>query len=297
MNVLVETPVALAQKAAAVLAGRGFENARLEAELLLAAVLRIRRLDLYLQHERPLDARELEAFRNAVRRRLRHEPLQYITGEAHFRQLVLSVDARALIPRPETEVLVGVVLQWARDRGPADAAIALDICTGSGAIALSLVHEGGFERVVATDISPEALALAAENARRLGLGDRVELRAGDVWTALRPGERFAAIVANPPYVAEHERGQLAPEIVEWEPAAALFAERDGYAVLDTIVAGAADHLEPGGLLGLEVGATQTERVCERVRDTRAFEEPRIIADLAGRPRIVTAVRAAEEGRA
>jgi release factor glutamine methyltransferase len=292
--VAAQTPIALAQKAAAVLADRGFENARLEAELLLAAVLGVRRLDLYLQHERPVDGAELEAFRRAVRRRLKHEPIQYITGETAFRELVLKTDRRALIPRPETEVLVGHVLDWARARGVAGAA--LDIGTGTGAIALSLVGEGGFERVVATDASADALRLAAENAAQHGLRDRVELRHGDLWAALRPGERFAAIVSNPPYVAGSERATLAPQVVDWEPAAALFAAAEGYAVLDAIVADAARYLEAGGLLALEVGVTQAARVAQAIRDRAEYDEPRVIADWTGRPRIVAAECRTEQGR-
>src|SRR5690606_29210919 len=126
---------------------RGLENARLEAELLLAHALGVRRLDLYLQFERPLTDAEVERFRELVRRRLRREPLQYILGEVQFRELELHVDPRVLIPRPETEVLVGEVLEWAASRG--EALTAVDIGTGSGAIALSLLREGPFERVVA----------------------------------------------------------------------------------------------------------------------------------------------------
>lgn len=346
------TPLELARRAAEHLAGRGFENARLEAELLLAHVLGLRRLDLYLQHDRPLTAEEVEAFRALVRRRLHHEPLQYITGEAAFRELTLKADRRALIPRPETEVLVGEVLAWARERilapqraqmaqraqrtdGPAErgerategagasplgkpapapekgetagsplrpsrslrlehSLTAVDVGTGSGAIALSLALEGPFERVVATDVSAEALELAAENASAHGLRERTELRQGRGFTALGADERFDVVVSNPPYVAEPERGMLAPEVREWEPAAALFAGVDGLDVIREVVAGAPCHLTPGGLLALEVGLGQAAAVAALVEGEGAYARVWTVPDLAGRERIVLAERGVRE---
>src|SRR5688572_4550251 len=148
---MMEQALPLSQKAAQLLAERGIENARLEAELLLAHVLGIRRLDLYLQFERPMMENELEQFRAVVRRRLKREPLQYIVGHTQFRSLELKVDRRALIPRPETEVLVGVVLDFV---GDAPARI-IDIGTGTGAIAVSIAKEAPRTRVVATDVSAE----------------------------------------------------------------------------------------------------------------------------------------------
>lgn len=285
-----ETVLSLARRAGEHLSSRGFENGRLEAELLLASVLCLKRLDLYLQHDRPVAADELARYRDRVRRRLRHEPLQYITGEAAFRRLILRVDRRALIPRPETEILVGQVLSWARERAGTPSAV--DIGTGTGAIALSLALEGAFAPVVATDLSGAALALAAENVTRTGAIGRVELRQGDLFQALRSEERFDVVVSNPPYVAEHERAGLAPEVVEHEPESALFAGRDGLAVLQGLVDGAAAHLLPGGLLALEVGLEQAETVAAAIAASGNYREARIIADLTGRPRVVLAEVAA-----
>lgn len=277
---------------------RGLENSRLEAELLLAAVLGVSRLDLYLQHDRPLSGAEVSRFRELVRRRLRREPLQYILGEAHFRELVLRVDPRVLIPRPETEVLVGEVLDWAERRVraggvAAEGLSAVDIGTGSGAIALSLAREGPFAHVVATDISAAALVVAAENAERSGLGERVEFRQGDLWDALGAGERFDVVVSNPPYIAEAERGELEPEVREWEPGNALFAGEEGLEVLFALVEGAPAHLRPGGLLALELGAEQGAAVRERLEGTGAYRSVRIVLDLAGRERIALAELAGE----
>jgi release factor glutamine methyltransferase len=289
---VAEAALELTRKAGAVLAERGFPNARLEAELLLAGVLGIRRLDLYLQHDRPVDGAELERYRAWVRRRLKHEPLQYIVGTAAFRKLELHVDPRVLIPRPETEVLVGEVLSWATLHGSWGAA--LDIGTGSGAIALSLACEGRFARIVATDVSRDALDVARGNAQRAGLSDVVEFRCGAYFEPVREGERFTVIVANPPYVAESERAMLAPEVREHEPAAALFAGADGLSAIDELVAGAPPWLESGGLLALEIGDGQAEAVLERVRATAAYANASVVADLTGRRRVLVAERGVPE---
>lgn len=286
-----ETALALARKAGEHLGSRGIENGRLEAELLLARVLGVRRLDLYLQHDRPVTATELETFRSFIRRRLRHEPLQYITGEAAFRRLVLTTDRRALIPRPETEVLAGEVLAWAAGR--ARPLSALDVGTGTGAIALTLALEGGFERVIATDVSEAALTLARENVERLSAGDRVELRAGPLLEPVRTGERFDVVVSNPPYIAESERATLEPEVRDHEPGQALFGGSDGLAVVGPLVRDGARVLVPGGLLALEIGPGQAERVAGLVRAAGTWAGPRIVNDLTGRPRVVLAERAGE----
>lgn len=282
-----ETALALARKAGEHLQERGIENGRLESELLLARALGVRRLDLYLQFDRPVTPVELETFRSFVRRRLRREPLQYITNEAGFRKLVLRADPRALIPRPETEVLVGSVLEWARQR-PGGAA--LDVGTGTGAIALSLALEGEFEHVVATDVSPAALALAAENADRAGAAGRVELRAGPLFEPVRDGERFDVVVSNPPYIAESERETLQLEVRDHEPAEALFGGADGLEVIRPLVTGAPAVLGPGGLLALEVGASQGTRVVGLIAETGRYGPARIVKDLAGRPRVVLVER-------
>jgi release factor glutamine methyltransferase len=227
---------------------------------------------------------------------LRHEPLQYIVGEVPFRQVVLRVDARVLIPRPETEVLAGAVIDWAKQHAAAERLSGLDIGTGSGAIAISLAKEGPFERIVATDVTDGALEVAASNADAAGVADRIDLRSGSLFEPVRDGELFDVIVSNPPYVAESERGSLAPEVRDWEPVSALFAAEDGLAVIGGIVAGARARLKAGGLLALEVGATQAGAVAERLKRVSGFEVPRIVRDLAGRERVVLAT-ADDTGRA
>jgi release factor glutamine methyltransferase len=287
---VIETALPLSQKAAQLFAERGFENARLEAELLLAHVLQMRRLDLYLQFERPLTSTELESFRALVRRRLKHEPLQYIVGSTAFRQLELQVDRRVLIPRPETEVLVGAAIEWARrQNAPLKA---LDLGTGSGAIALSLVHESAVSEAVATDISPDALALASANAERLGHSSRIDFRCGSLWEAVEADESFDIVISNPPYIAAHERAGLQPEVRDWEPETALFAAGDGLAVIRAITEQAHRHLRAEGLLALEVGMTQAQQVAEELRAQGNYQEVAVARDLAGRDRVVTALRKA-----
>lgn len=282
---MAETALSLARKAGEHLTARGIENGRLEAELLLASVLDLKRLDLYLQHDRPIREAELQDFRERVRRRLRGEPLQYVTGEAAFRRLLLRTDPRALIPRPETEILVGEVLSWAAGRAGASA---LDVGTGTGAIALSLAVEGAFSRIVATDVSSEALELARENAERMGVQDTVELRAGATFAPILPGERFDVVVSNPPYIAEEERAALPGEVREHEPAQALFADGDGLGVIMALIAGAPEVLQPGGLLALEIGAGQATRVSEQLHRHGRYADVRVVKDLRGIERVVLA---------
>jgi release factor glutamine methyltransferase len=298
------TPILLTRWSGEYLRGKGVEGGRLDAELLLAQVLGVRRLDLYLQHDRPLSRRELGEFKRLLRRRAEREPIQYVLGTTTFREVELRTDARALIPRPETEVLVELVLSWAREMSPAlrspseedpsgvcgsPGLRALDVGTGSGAIALSLLHEGPFAEVVATDPSTRALDLARENASRHGLLERLELREGRLFEPIREGERFHAIVSNPPYVADGEGPNLQEEVRGWEPAEALFAGPEGLDVLMPLVEGASAFLESGGLLAVEVGDGQAPRVAEAMEGTRLLCGIRIRPDLAGRHRVVLGV--------
>lgn len=291
------------------LEAKGVERARLDAEHLLAHVLGVGRLEMYLQHERPLARGELEAFRPLLRRRAAREPLQYVLGRQAFRDLVLEVGPGVLVPRPETEALVEVVLGWARAQGRNDL-VGLDVGTGSGAIALALLDEGPFARFVGTDVSERALAVARRNRDTLGFEGRLELRAGADFEPVggserpeghvSPGagggrsrgrERFDVVVSNPPYVAEPDRDLLAPEVVRWEPPEALFGGADGLAVLRRLVAGAHAVLCQGGLLALEVGDGQARAVVELLEGAGPYCRVRVHRDLAGKERIVTAERA------
>lgn len=271
------------------LADKGVDRARLEAEHLLADTLGTGRMDLYLDFARPLTPQELEAHRPRLLRRGRREPLQYIRGTTAFRNLELATDPRVLIPRPETEELVGEVLSWAAGRGSLRA---LDVGTGSGCIALSLASEGDFQLVVATDVSPQALEVARQNRDRyrdLG-GGKVEFRHGPLLAPVASGETFHVVVSNPPYVARSEAAGLSPEVREWEPEAALFAGDEGLDVVLPLVNGVPDVLAPGGLLALELGQAQTEAVASRLEEGGIFQRVQVKKDLSGRDRFVLAER-------
>ena len=273
---------------------KGVSRGRLDAEHLLAHALGLERLQLYLQYDRPLTRGELDRYRPLLKRRARREPLQYILGRAAFRELDLEVDPRVLIPRPETEVLVQEILDWTGDL-EARGLEAVDVGTGSGAIALSLAMEGPFHHVVATDASREALEVAGHNAAEAGVEDRVELRHGSLFEPLGPEERFDVVVSNPPYVAEGEAAELEPEVVDWEPTGALFAGPDGLAVLRALVSGAGRHLKGGGLLALELGAGQAGPMVTAVEEAGGWDDVRVRKDLAGRERVLLARRAAGTG--
>jgi release factor glutamine methyltransferase len=275
------------------LQARSGRRARREALYLLAGVLGVAPGRLKLELDRPVGAAELARYGSWLARRARGEPLQYIEGRAAFRELDLYVDRSVLIPRPETEQLVERVLEWSRGR---ERLRALDLGTGSGAIAISLAVEGPFESVVGVDISAEALNVARKNATAAGVGGRVELRRGSLFGALRRGERFHVIVSNPPYIAYGEASSLPEEVREWEPAVALYAGPRGTEVLERIVDEAPRFLEPGGLLALEVAPGVAAPTVERARRRGVYEAPRVAEDLAGQPRFVLATLASGANR-
>jgi len=277
---------------------RGVEEGRLDVELLLADTLGMDRLSLYLHFDRPIAPEELKIFKPRLLERAGHKPLQYILGRASFREVVVDVDSRVLIPRPETEELVEAVLGWARGyegEGRRELPVdrthglrALDIGTGSGVIAISLALEGPFEKVVAIDVSRDALEVAQGNAERSGAGGRVELREGSFFDPVAEGERFDIVVSNPPYVTEAEYGDLPPEIRGWEPKCALVAADGALGAIDALIAGAGRVLEVGGLLAMEIGAGQGDAVLARIRETPGFDAPVLLRDHSRRDRIVLA---------
>lgn len=274
------------------LEGKGAPEGRLDAEHLLADVLQLGRLELYLAHDRPVADAELRAFKERLRRRARREPLQHILGTVPFRDLLLGCDSRALVPRPETEELVEAVLERMEEWQGTEPLRALDVGTGSGAIALALAREGPFQEVVATEPDPAALELARENARRNGLQERVTFRPERAFQSVESGEAFDVVVSNPPYVAEGEWEGLEPEVRDWDPRKALVAGPTGLEVLDELVDGVAPVLRPGGLLALEVGAGQASRVRGRLEASGAFGSVGVRRDAAGIGRMVLAERVA-----
>jgi release factor glutamine methyltransferase len=261
---------------------KGVPSPKLDAEYLLADVLGIKRLDLYLDHDRPLEPAEVDRLRELVRRRGRREPLAYVLGSWSFFGLELRCDARALVPRPETEVLVEHCLTLLAGNGSPGVA---DIGTGTGAIALALAARLPGATVAAVDISSDALALAVENAEANGLAERVELLEGDLLAPLA-GRRFDLIVSNPPYVATGD--EVDPEVADFEPAAlAVYAGPDGRAILERLATGAQGVLNPGGRLAVELGGGQAPWFAARLAEL-GYADVAITRDLRGVERIVSA---------
>ena len=283
------TVLAVILSSAEYLIGKGVSRGRLDAEHLLAHALGTERLQLYLEHDRPLVSEELDLLRPLLKRRAQREPLQYILGRQPFRTLDLIVDRSVLIPRPETEMLVEEILSRVGPSEDRDLE-ALDIGTGTGAIALSLAREGPFGRVVATDISSEAIGVAMRNRAEAGLVEQIEFRQGAYFEPVAVHEDFDVVVSNPPYVAEDVISELEPEVRDWEPADALFSGRDGLDAVRRIAAEAAAHIRASGLLALEVGSDQTERVAGMLEASGDYVEVRIRRDLTGRNRFVLARR-------
>jgi release factor glutamine methyltransferase len=274
----METLLDTLRKAEAFLGRKGLARPKLEAEHLFAGVLGLRRLDLYLQFERLLQAPELERLRAATVRRGEREPLQHILGTAPFRDLILKSDRRALIPRPETEELVDLALGLF----PADQAVrALDLGTGSGAIALALAQERPAWTVEALDASEDALALARENAAALGLADRVAFARSDWFGAVT--DAYDLIVANPPYLTDAEVAEAEPEVRLHDPLAALVAPDDGLADLRRILTDTLKFLRPGGWVVLETGIEQHAALADITR-AAGLAEGQGRPDLSGRPR-------------
>jgi release factor glutamine methyltransferase len=259
------------------LTAAGCDTPRLDAEVLLAAALGVDRAALLAEPGRGLEGDEADRFADYARRRRDREPVAYILGVKGFRMLELAVDPRVLIPRPETEHVVEAALEL-----PNEARV-VDVGTGSGAIALALKAERPDLTVLATDASPDALAVARANALRLGLD--VDLRHTDLL------DRFDgpvdAVISNPPYVAERERPALAPEILRYEPAGALFAGPDGLDALRRLVPAAA--ASGAGFVAFEVGAGQAPTIAAMVRDA-GFPDVHAVPDLAGIDRVVVGRR-------
>lgn len=310
------------------------ESARVEAERLLALAVGVERPELLLALDLPLESDEALRLARSTRRRVAGEPLQYIEATVQFRDLVLLADARALVPRPETEQLVDRIAIWARGRAAGDGAAdgpgdredldrgsarpverpksvgdptgasageegaggepilssALDIGTGSAAIALSLVREGIVRRVVGLDSSAAALEQAAENRTRCGLTEKeVEFRAVDrsLWDAVAATERFDVIVSNPPYVTAAEMAELSAEVLR-DPPEALLGGEDGLDIIREIVRGAWYRLAPGGALFLEIGERQGASVKKLLEGAHPWLRVAVEPDLAGKDRFAFA---------
>ncbi len=280
------TVAAVLEAAASRLRAAGLAQPRLEAEVLLAHLLGTDgRVRLWREPEAPV-AREVEGELDELcRRRAAGEPSAYLTGQREFWSLPLAVDRRVLVPRPETEHLVETALA----RLPGGAEPVVDFGTGSGCVALALASERPELRLIAVDRDPAALAVAGENARRLGLAGQVLLLRADGVAALGPGPCLQGVVSNPPYVPAGSVARLQPEVREHEPRHALTPGPDGLELTRAIVADAASALIPGGLLALEVDPARRDEVVALLAQA-GWEGVQVTPDLEGRPRVVSALR-------
>ncbi len=268
------------------------DSPRVDAEVLLAHVLGLPRIELYANFDRPMDPDDLDHYRALIKRRLGGEPVAYLTGSRGFWSIDLKTDQRALIPRPETEHVVEAALDFL-DEDDVEATV-VDVGTGTGAIALSLADERPNIRVVATEIDPDTAQLAGENVEYLKAGDRVEVVVGDLFDAV-PDDALPAdlIVSNPPYVAESERDDVMREVHENEPHEALYAGEDGLDVIRRLVPAAIERLRDGGQLIIEIGYRQGDAVRELFEDA-GFTGVEVRQDYADHDRVVLGTKGADD---
>lgn len=261
---------------------RGIESARLDAEVLLGHVLQRDRVYLYVHFDQPLEPDEVDAYRDLIVQRGRRVPVAYLTGEKEFYSRTFTVAPGVLIPRPDTEILVEHVVSWAQAKGQAPLEI-VDIGTGSGAIAVTLALELPEATVWATDVSDQALGIASQNVKQLGVEDRVRLLRGPWFEPLR-GRQVDVVVSNPPYIPSGEIGQLAPEI-HHEPRLALDGGADGLTAYRVLVPRALAVVREGGILAVEVGEGQAGPVAH-LAERIGWQGIEIVKDHAGIERVV-----------
>jgi release factor glutamine methyltransferase len=272
---------------------KGIDSPRLSAEVLLAHQLKVDRVKLYLNFDQPLHQREIAAFRELIKRRLKGEPIQYITGIQEFWSLNFVVNPHVLIPRPETELLVEqVVSLYHEKRLPGDRSPrVLDLGTGSGVLAVAIAQELEGASVWASDLSADTLAIAELNAKRHGVEERVKFILSDVWQGFANlSLGFDAIVSNPPYIPSDHIGSLAPEIRDYEPRSALDGGEKGMHFIKGIIAGAPDYLSVGGWILVEMDPKQTLPAMELMERINGYGEKYRVKDYTGQYRVVVAQR-------
>ncbi len=261
---------------------RGIENPRLDAEVLLSFATGLTRVQLIVDSERPLEPGELSRFRDCVKRRRAFEPVAYLRGEREFYGRNFRVDARVLVPRPDTETLVRVALERVNDI--AMQFDALDMCTGSGCVAITLARECPTARVHGADISADALAVAQENALRLGAYN-VSFAVSDLFANIATGQHYDIITANAPYIPTAEIATLAPDVRNYEPTLALDGGSDGLDIVRRIVDAAPGHLTDGGILALEIMAGQAPETAS-IMKSRGFSDVVATRDYGNIERVV-----------
>lgn len=274
------------QKSADFLAKRGVESARLNAELLLAHQLKLPRMRLYLNFERALTPAETDGLRELVKRRGLREPLQHITGSTNFCGCEISVNRDVLVPRPETEMLAELGWQFLLTLNP-QPSNCLDLCTGSGCIAIAIAAKSSAAKIVATDISTVVLVLAKQNAEANKVAERIEFLGGDGFAAIPPASRFDLIVSNPPYIASAEIATLDPEVRDFDPRLALDGGMDGLDFYRRIAVEAKPFLKPTGKIMLEFGDGQADAI-KMIFESEKWIVEAIKEDYSHRARILVA---------
>ena len=268
---------------------KAVENPRRSAEWLLSAATGLSRLELYAHFDRPLTPEERATFRSAIERRATGEPLQYVTGEVPFRHLVLNVRPGVFIPRPETEVLVDTVLEYL-EKAQVERPRVVDLCTGSGAIAVSLAYERVGARVHATEIVGATAEIARRNAGSAGVSERLTVLEGDLFAPLPESLRGAldVVVSNPPYIPTADLADLPAEVAGFEPRVALDGGPDGLDVVRRIAEEAVSWLKAGGLLAVEIDSTCAKEAALVL--SRWYERIEVRQDLTARDRIAIGIR-------
>lgn len=277
-------------KSADYLKSRGSQSPRLDAELLLAEVLALDRIDLYVHFERPLSSAEIDRYRELVLRRGKGEPVAYILGRAYFHNLTLKVDRSVLIPRPETEHVVEAAESYLKGRSWEGPPAVLDLGTGSGAIAIAIAAIWPYADVTAADQNAQALELARENARTAGVAARISFIESDIFESIGPEVVFDLVVSNPPYIADDEWDSLPDDVRIYEPQSALRGGVDGLDYYRLISRGVPGRLKPGGCVILEIGERQGAEVSSLLKETGSFSSVYIRQDYGGRDRVVTAIK-------
>lgn len=273
-------------------ARQGSESPRLDAEVLLGSALSCPRIDLYTRFDQVPTAAQLDHFRKLVKRRAAGEPVAYLVGQKEFFSLPLTVTTDVLIPRPETELLVVETLDRARRIAADHAPRIVDVGTGSGNIAIALARHLPEASIVATDVSPAALAVAKQNAERLGVRARIEFFEGDLLEPVQGIGPFDFVVSNPPYIGLSERPSLPRSVVEYEPAVALFSTgNEGWELVERLAGQALTHLRPSGFFLCEISPFIEAKVRERLSETPGWRSLEIRKDLTNQERILIAQRA------
>jgi len=278
----------LLASAVLILKNAGLENPNLDAEVLLAFCMKERRSGFFAHPEKVVPVHIREIFASLLARRVKGEPVAYLTGEKEFWSLTFKVDRRVLIPRPDTEIIVEEALRFALENFGRDQKISiLDIGTGSGAISVALASELPCADITATDISEEALELASANASRNSVGQRIRFKTGNLFENVTG--KFDLILSNPPYISEAEYKGLSREVRDYEPVAALVSGPDGTECHKAVIAGSGDFLNPGGALFLEIGALQKQKI-EEILKKEGYNRIAFRKDYAGLFRVAEARR-------